>query len=156
MAVSETVIAKPGEKVAAKASGMRLEVTYTTNDGAAVDPSVLRQGTDFVATIKVTNINANEDYDHVALAAAIPSGWEIRNDRLTGVPASQNSYDYLDIRDDAALWYFDLDRGSVKTFKLKLRAAYEGEFTLPAITCEMMYNALVGACTASGKAVVTK
>ena len=155
-AVSETVVARPGEKVAAKASGMRLEVTYTTNDGATIDPSVLRQGTDFVATIKVTNINAYGDYEHVALAAAIPSGWEIRNDRLTGVPAAQNSYDYLDIRDDAALWYFDLNRGSVKTFKLKLRAAYEGEFTLPAITCEMMYNALVGACTASGKAVVTK
>ena len=157
VAISETIIAKAGEKVTPKANGLKLEVSYTTRDGKAVDPTTLKQGTDFEATIKVTNVSALRDYTNVALNAPVASGWEIRNDRLYAAPvAAQNGYDYLDIRDDAAQWFFSLDRGTSKTFKLKLRAAYEGDYILPAITCEMMYDALVSACTASGKAVVTK
>jgi len=93
----------------------------------------------------------------VALSQVIPSGWEIINERLTGaVVASQNAFDYNDIRDDKSIWYFNLHRGTSKTFKLKLRAAYEGQYTLPSISCEAMYDSLISAATASGKAEVTK
>ena len=70
--------------------------------------------------------------------------------------AAANAYDNLDIRDDSAIWYFNLARGTSKTFKLKLRAAYEGSYILPSVTCELMYSPLISARTASGKAVVTK
>ncbi len=46
--------------------------------------------------------------------------------------------------------------GTSKTFKQRLRAAYEGSFLLPPVTCEAMYDSRVAANTASGTAVVTR
>ena len=146
-----------GTPVASRHSGLRLEVTYTDLRGAAVEPRSLQQGTEFTATIKVTSENSLQDLEHLALTFPIASGWEIYNDRLfAGQVAAQNAYDHQDIRDDACIWYFDLPLGTSKAFKLRLRAAYEGSFLLPPVTCEAMYNSLVAANTASGTAVVTR
>ena len=146
-----------GTPVASRHSGLRLEVTYTDLRGAAVDPRSLQQGTEFTATIKVTSENSLQDLEHLALTFPIASGWEIYNDRLfAGQVAAQNAYDHQDIRDDACIWYFGLPLGTSKTFKLRLRAAYEGSFLLPPVTCEAMYDSLVAANTASGTAVVTR
>ena len=146
-----------GTPVPARHSGLRLAVTYTDMRGVAVDPRSLLQGTDFTATIKVTSENSLQDYSRLALTFPLPSGWEIYNDRLfAGQVAAQNAYDFQDIRDDASIWYFDLPMGTSKTFKLRLRAAYEGSFTLPPVTCEAMYDSLVAANTASGTAAVTR
>ena len=146
-----------GTPVASRHSGLRLEVTYTDLRGAAVDPRSLQQGTEFTATIKVTSENSLQDLEHLALTFPIASGWEIYNDRLfAGQVAAQNAYDHQDIRDDACIWYFDLPLGTSKTFKLRLRAAYEGSFLLPPVTCEAMYDSLVAANTASGTAAVTR
>ena len=154
---SLTTVTKESGKVGPQAEGLRLEVSYTDSKGNAVSPSSIQQGTDFKATVKVSNTSLAEDLENLALTEIIPSGWEIYNDRMTGrdVP-SADSYDYLDIRDDRAIWYFSLDRGTSKTFILRLRAAYEGEFTLPSISCEAMYKPKVRARTASGTAAVTR
>ena len=146
-----------GTQVPARHSGMRLEVTYTDMGGATVDPRSLRQGTEFTATVKVISENSLQDYTHLALTVPTASGWEIYNERLFATQvAAQNAYDHQDIRDDACTWYFDLPMGTSKTFKLRLRAAYEGTFILPPVTCEAMYDSLVAANTASGTAVVTR
>ncbi|MBO4818303.1 MAG: alpha-2-macroglobulin [Bacteroidales bacterium] len=146
-----------GTQIPAKSSGMRLNVTYTDEKGNALNQASIAQGTEFTSVITVTNTNGLEDYTNLALSQMIPSGWEIINERLSGaVVASQNSYDYNDIRDDRSIWYFSLPRGTSKTFKLRLRAAYEGQYTLPSITCEAMYNSLCSAATASGSTAVTK
>ena len=65
-------------------------------------------------------------------------------------------YDYQDIRDDRCDWFFDLPHGTAKTFQIRLRAAYEGSYVLPAVTCEAMYDPHVAANTASGKAEVVR
>ena len=155
--VSLTTLSKETGKVAAKAHGLSISVSYTDNQGKAISPASIVQGTDFKATIKVQNTSLGEDLRNVALTDIIPSGWEIYNERMTGaVVPVMDSYDYLDIRDDRAIWYFSLDRGTSKTFTLRLRAAYAGEFTLPSISCEAMYKPSFSARTASGTAVVTK
>ena len=61
-----------------------------------------------------------------------------------------------DIRDDRVIWFFDLPKGSSKTFRMKMHASYLGEFTLPAIKCEAMYDPHIVANTASGTAKVTE
>ena len=48
---------------------------------------------------------------------------------------------HMDIRDDRVYFFFDLSAKQKKTFKLKLKATYEGSFMLPAVRCEDMYNA---------------
>lgn len=146
-----------GTPVPARHSGIRLEVTYTDMRGATVDPRSLQQGTEFTATVKVISENSLQDYTHLALTFPTASGWEIYNERLFATQiAAQNAFDHQDIRDDACIWYFDLPMGTSKTFKLRLRAAYEGSFLLPPVTCEAMYDSRVAANTASGTAVVTR
>ena len=138
----------------AASNGISLQVRYTDEHGAAVNPASLKQGTRIRASIKVTG-HAVRSLENLALDMGIPAGWEIVNERLTGA-ASEDSYDYKDIRDDRVLWYFGLPAGRSKSFSVQLRAAYEGSYSLPATVCQAMYEPAVNACSASGTAVVTR
>ena len=71
-----------GKKVEARSNGLGLKVSYCGMDGKTLNPSSLVQGTEFTAIITVTNHNSVRDCDNVALTQAIPSGWEIINDRI--------------------------------------------------------------------------
>ena len=77
-------------------------------------------------------------------------------DRRTEIAGGTVQYDRLDIRDDRSIFYFSLPQGGSMEFRVRLRAAYEGEFVLPSTSCEDMYDTNVYACTASGKCSVTR
>jgi uncharacterized protein YfaS (alpha-2-macroglobulin family) len=146
------------EKVPAKSSGLSISVRYVSEDGKTLEPAEILQGTEFTSVVTVTNISGNTDCYNVALSEKIPSGWEIFNDRLMGNSPSEESvsWSYRDIRDDRVNWFFNIGKGATKTFKIKLQAAYEGEFNLPAIKCEAMYDRNFSANTASGTAKVIR
>ena len=128
----------------ASASGLRIAVAYTDLGGQPVDPATLRQGQDFVATTTVTHPGGAADYHELALTEIFPSGWEIRNERLAGGTAPAG-LDYRDVRDDRVLSYFDLPRGTQRTMRVQLTAAYPGRYYLPERSCEAMYDAGVAA-----------
>jgi uncharacterized protein YfaS (alpha-2-macroglobulin family) len=158
-----TVVAKSRPLVdtfPAFAKNIRLEVAYTDRAGKPIDPSTLNQGADFMAVVQVTNIHASNNYFDLALTHIIPSGWEIFNERITAaegaITTDSEAYTYRDIRDDRILTYFDLPRSTSKTFKVRLQASYSGSFTLPAVSCEAMYEAETRARTAAGVAKVVK
>ena len=146
--------APAGTPVPAAANGLQISVAYQHTDGSALKPASIPQGTEFTAVVKVSN-PTSRDYKSLALSERIPSGWSILNDRLRS-GAGESDADYRDIRDDRCNWFFDLPHGKSRTFTLKLRAAYEGTYTLPAITCSAMYDPHVAANTASGSAAVTR
>ena len=139
----------------AVSNGLGVEVKYVGENGAAVNPTSLPQGTRFSAVVRVKG-DAVRAHENLALTLGVPSGWEIVNDRLTGSTVVEDGYDYKDIRDDRVLWYFGLPAGRSKTFSVQLRAAYEGSYVLPAVVCEAMYDPAVSAATASGTASVTR
>ena len=144
-----------GTPVPARADGLSVRVAYSLADGTAVNPASIRQGTEFTAAVTVAGTSAARDFENLALRMRIPSGWEILNQRLLGI-IDEEGFDYQDIRDDRCDWFFDLPHGRMKTFRLRLRAAYEGSYVLPAVTCEAMYDPHVAANTASGKAEVVR
>ncbi len=152
-AVLSTTGKPSSEGVRAKSEGVSLKVSWLDASGRAVDPSDLLQGTEFTANITVLNTGAAVDRSSLALTLAVPSGWEIFSERLL-YGGLQEGAGYTDVRDDKVIWYFDLPAGASRTFKTTLRAAYAGEFVLPSVKCEAMYDAHVNACTASSKAVV--
>lgn len=135
------------------ANGLGVEVKYLDADGAAVNPSSLQQGARFQAVVKVTNLGGIA-LDNLSLSYGIPSGWEIVNDRMAG--AGEDGYDHKDIRDLRVDWFFGLPAGRFKTFKVQLRAAYEGTYVLPATVAQAMYKPAVNGCTASGVTYVRK
>ena len=135
-------------------NGVSVEVRYESENGNALNPATLKQGTRFTAIVKVTG-NASRECENMALSLGIPSGWEIVNDRMTGGTLQEDGYDYKDIRDDRVDWFFGLPAKRSKTFRVQLRAAYEGSYILPAVVCQAMYEPTLNANTASGTAVVT-
>ena len=143
------------EVLPALSSGLEISVTYKDIDGNAISPASLLQGTEFIASVKVKNLNRASGYKLLALEQIIPSGWEIINERLRGTDAG-DSYDNIDIRDDRVQWFFSLSASAWKTFNVRLRAAYEGSYVLPGVSCQAMYEPSIAANTASGKAEVRR
>ncbi|MDR0683340.1 MAG: alpha-2-macroglobulin [Dysgonamonadaceae bacterium] len=141
------------------ANNLSIQVTYTDLKGNPVDISEIKQGTDIIAAVKISNTNAVNDYTDLALTHIIPSGWEIFNERIvTGEnnTSVSDTYTYRDIRDDRVLTYFDLMRNRSKTFKVRLQASYIGSFVLPAIQCEAMYDTSAQTKTKAGRTAVVK
>ena len=149
-------IPKPGTRTEARYNGLSLSVSYLSEEGSLLNPSSIPQGTDFTVSINVGNVSGIKDYTHLALTEVVPSGWEIFNDRLFGSGDGNGLYDHMDIRDDRVDCHFDLPKGTGKTFRIKMRAAYQGSFNLPPVKCEAMYDARISANTASGTAAVTE
>ncbi len=123
-------------------SNMTLYVQYTTPEGAALDPTSLKQGTEFVAEVTVQHTGTRSSYENLALTQVFPPGWEINNLRLLGSQEALKSsaFGYQDIRDDRVLTYFDLKKNEKKVFKVLLTASYIGTYYLPAVACEAMYD----------------
>ncbi|MEQ9167449.1 MAG: alpha-2-macroglobulin family protein, partial [Fulvivirga sp.] len=119
---------------------INFSVSYTDMKGNAVDVSSLTQGTNFKATVKVTNPGLKGVYNELALTQIFPSGWEIINTRLDGSAAENTKADYIDIRDDRTMHYFDLKPNEAATFEVLLNAAYQGDYYLPSISIEAMYD----------------
>lgn len=151
------------------ADNIRLNVKYTDMAGSPISVEDIRQGTDFMSAVTLSNISGTSDYSNLALTHIIPSGWEIYNERMIVPEASSSNsneantsessdskYTYKDIRDDRVLTYFDLRRGESKTFTVRLQATYAGNFILPAIQCEAMYDAAVQARTKAGRTTVSR
>ena len=147
-----TVATTSREAQPASSNGLGIEVSYVDADGAPVNANALAQGTRFTARIKVQSKQVGRDLQNLALSLNVPSGWEIVNDRMAG--GAEDGYDHKDIRDNAVRWYFGLPAGRFKTFSVQLRAAYEGQFVLPATTVEALYEPGVVAATAAGVAEV--
>jgi uncharacterized protein YfaS (alpha-2-macroglobulin family) len=125
----------------AEEKGLSMKVDYVDTDLKPVDQKNLRQGTDFIMVVKVTN-NTFTGVSNIALTQMVPSGWEIQNTRLfeAHYGIKESTYDYRDFRDDRVNTYFALGKGETKNFILILNAAYKGEFYQPSVWCEAMYS----------------
>ncbi len=127
----------------AEQRGLSVQVSYKDLKGKPINVSMLKQGDDFMAEIRVSNPK-NSRLNDIALTQIFPSGWEIVNTRFTdyGSTVESNSR-YTDIKDDRVNFYFDLYRSSkpkTKVFKVMLNAAYLGNYYLPGVQAEAMYD----------------
>ena len=128
-------------------NNLNLEVSYFLMDETPILAKSLMQGTDFYANVRVYNPGTRGNLDQLILSFIVPSGWEIRTSRLDEgeTPIKSSSYIYQDIRDDRVYTYFSLQTGEVKNFVIRLNAAYEGQFYMPGVSCEAMYDNTISA-----------
>lgn len=126
----------------AASNNLDINVRYMDMDGNDIDPTILEQGTQFVASVSVSNPGVRGAYRNLAINQVFPSGWEINNlrldeaeDRLKGDKPT-----YQDIRDDRVYTYFDINPGTRKNFRVLLTATYGGTYYLPGVSCEAMYD----------------
>lgn len=123
-------------------SNIKMEVMYKNMQGGSITVENMKQGTDFVAEVTVTNPGLRGDYDELAITQIFPSGWEILNNRLDDTDQLYEAVkpEYQDIRDDRVMTYFDLAKNGKVTFKVNLNASYQGSFYMPAVFVEAMYD----------------
>jgi hypothetical protein len=130
------------------ASNLSMNIQYKTLKGEPVNIQNIRQGTDFVAEVTITNPNTlGKNYKEMALSQIFPSGWEILNPRMESVAGFTNTSipRYQDIRDDRVNTFFDVAVGKSHTYRIQLNAAYVGRFYLPNQLCEAMYDNSISA-----------
>lgn len=140
----------------ALSSHVKLDVKYTDMDDRPLDVSSIPQGTDFKALVTISNPGTKDTYlDELALTQIVPSGWEIRSGRLDQIDVTQSKYDFRDVRDDRVHTFFDLGQKN-KNFALILNATYEGDFILPPLKVEAMYDGSVIATTKAQKVSVVQ
>lgn len=132
--------------------GLSLAVSYVDAKGQTIDPSDLRQGTNFTAVVTVKNPSP-VDQANLVLTELFPAGWEILNSRFLHEgtsPSDPAGVSHQDIRDDCVYSYIDhLPSGRQVTIRIHLCAVYPGRFYLPPVSCEAMYNHSLRANTAS-------
>lgn len=130
------------EEVTASENQLHITASYFDMSGNRIDESRLAQGTDFYAEVTIRNPGRLGPYTNMVLTQVFPSGWEIRNTRMDESAAAQqaNTPSYQDFRDDRVHTHFDIAAGQSKRFVVMLHAAYLGEFYLPGIFCEAMYD----------------
>lgn len=120
--------------------GLDVSVNYVDEKGRTIDVSKLKQGTNFVASVTVTN-KTSLYVNNIALTQVFPSGWEIINTRFTNFGSvKSSSTDFTDIKDDRINMYFSLGDRKTKTFNVMLNASYLGEYYLYGVQAEAMYD----------------
>lgn len=125
---------------------LNISVSYQDMKGNYLSVLDLDQGTDFIAKVTISNPGVKGDYKEMVLTQIFPSGWEIHNARMDMVDNnSSDNFTYQDIRDDRIYTYFDLRKNSSKTFTVQLHAAYVGNYYLPAVRSEAMYDEMIHA-----------
>ncbi len=115
---------------------------YNYKTGSLVDQ--FAQGDMILAKITLTGFDRSAE--NIVITDMIPAGFEIENPRLTEVQRlnvnSSNlmNVQYSDIRDDRLILFTNLSRNSTREFYYLLRVVNKGEFKLPAIGAEAMYD----------------
>jgi uncharacterized protein YfaS (alpha-2-macroglobulin family) len=136
-----------------------MTVTYTFKDGTVIkDLSRYTRGTDIYIETEIRNSGIYGNLEELALTQIVPSGWEILNLRLQEIEdfSGFSKPDYQDIRDDRVYTYFDLASDEIKKFRIMVNTAYLGEYYMPGINCEAMYNNEVTAKKKGRKIVIVE
>ncbi|MFZ1748952.1 MAG: hypothetical protein WAU01_02120, partial [Saprospiraceae bacterium] len=65
-------------------------------------------------------------------------------------------FTYQDYKDDRVYTFFNLQAGGSDVYTFRVKAAFTGDFYLPAVSCEHMYKGTVFSRTDTGRVSVKK
>ncbi|MCZ6678163.1 MAG: MG2 domain-containing protein [Candidatus Poribacteria bacterium] len=128
---------------------------YLSEAGKPIDDGVFKHGDLLVAEITVKALT--ETLENVVVVDILPAGFEIENPRLesrAGIPwISEKGFrpDYMDIRDDRLIFFGKFPRQQEQKFYYALRAVTRGDFVLPPVAAEAMYDPTKSSVASSGK-----
>ncbi len=130
---------------------------FLNDNGKPVDYNNLRQG-DLLVT-EITIKSTTENLDNLVIVDLLPTGLEIENPRIgsrAGIPwiKAESNPDYMDIRDDRMIIFASIPRQKEVKFYYAVRVVTIGEFVLPPITAEAMYDPAKISISSSGKVKV--
>jgi uncharacterized protein YfaS (alpha-2-macroglobulin family) len=139
-------------------AGLEVEREYLTREGKAVDLGKVRQGDLLVMRTRVRSVSG--PVQNVVVVNLLPSGLEVENPRLetteklSWITDSNLRPSYMDLRDDRILVFANLPPNSWQTYYSVVRAVTPGEFRLPPVQAEAMYDPALRATGERGEVEV--
>ena len=148
-ALSEAGFAKTAP---AKAVARQLEVVrdYLDSDGKVVTRA--RQGDELTVRLRLRSLT-NSWHSNIAVVDLLPAGVAVVR---SSVPRQSGRWraDYVDIREDRIVYYAGFGPQMTELrYQVKVTAA--GDFALPTVSAQSMYDLSVYASTAAGRFVVS-
>ncbi|MCI0512259.1 MG2 domain-containing protein, partial [candidate division KSB1 bacterium] len=135
-------------------NGLKVRRVFMNRTGQALNYQQIRHGDLIIAEIRM--FAADKALENVIIADLLPAGLEIENPRIESreqVPwISDQDFtpDYMDLRDDRLILFVSLPERQEQIFYYALRAVTVGEFTLPPIKGEAMYDPVYSSIASSG------
>lgn len=148
-ALSEAGFAK---QPASKAVANQLEVVRDYLDAQGNVVNSAKQGDQLTVRLRLRSLS-NSWHNNIAVVDLLPAGFAVVR---SSVPRQQERWraDYVDIREDRIVYYAGFGPQLTELqYQVKVTAA--GDFTLPTVTAESMYDRTVYASTAAGRFVVS-
>lgn len=131
----------PAGKETKVEKGLGLTVQYFDQNDRSIKPANMQSGDSFTVRVSVANMT-HKAVSNVALSVPVPTCWEFGNERIGDGDSGTAStdYDYRDIRDTFIHTYFTLKQDETKTFDFHATVAYNGNYYVPAVRAEAMYD----------------
>ncbi len=140
--------------------GIRVRRQYLDEDALPIDPAKVKLGDRIVCLVTAEAVD--KPLYNVVINDLLPAGLEVENPRLkttprlSWIPSGGISIDYQDIRDDRILLFANIYPGQPVKFYYSLRAISAGEFKVPPVAAECMYNPLIAGSASSGSMTITR
>lgn len=106
--------------------------------------------------VKITAEALDRSLENVVINDLLPACVEIENPRLKtsgrlrGRPGEHYDVDYMDIRDDRLLLFVGLRQGVKFEYYYSLRVTAPGDFVVPPVAAECMYDPTIASSNSSG------
>ena len=134
----------------------RLQVRrqYLDDTGKPLHLDAVKLGDQIVA--KITAEARDRSLENVVINDLLPACLEIENPRLltsaklSWIPRAGHEIDHTDIRDDRLLLFVRLNRGQKFEYYYSLRVTSSGEFVIPPVAAECMYDPTIASAASSG------
>jgi uncharacterized protein YfaS (alpha-2-macroglobulin family) len=97
----------------------------------------------------------DEPVTNVAIIDLLPGGFEVVGTSLQPGVSTIAGVDYVDVREDRAVFYGTVS-SSVLEINYQIKSSNRGEFTVPPVFAESMYERAIKGCGVGGKITVTE
>ena len=138
--------------------GIVVRREYLEESGSQVNLSNVELGSRIIGHIFIET--TEESLNNVVIADLLPAGFEIENPRLEGknlMPefrAKQSKLEHQDIRDDRILLFINIRGRKTQHYYYSIRVIARGDFIVPPVAAECMYNPLKASAASSGRVVI--
>ena len=145
------------QKIEETDKGIKVRRKFLNKDGEQINKNNIAQGQVVIVEISV---DADLNYQNVVISDMLPSGFEIENPRIEtrdGSGLAKNKGfepDHIDMRDDRFLIFTDMPPKNKFTYKYVVRAVTKGDFILPAISAECMYDPSIKSVSGQGRVII--
>ncbi|MCP4632481.1 MAG: hypothetical protein GY855_06105, partial [candidate division Zixibacteria bacterium] len=141
-------------------NSLRVRREYLNANGKRLNLNSIQLGDQVV--VRITAKATDKNLQNVVINDMLPACFEIENPRiktsakLSWLPRNSRDVSYMDVRDDRLLLFNDLRSGKEFVYYYLLRAIASGEFRIPPIAAECMYDPTISSAGSSGAITVTE